>query len=1033
MNVERMFRVGVDVGGTNTDCVILNPEEANLSGRGIKSAFKTPTTADVTEGITRAIEGAISKSAISRDEIAAVMIGTTHFINAVVQADMRNLRKVAVLRICGPYTKENPAFLDFPPMLREVMEGYVAYLDGGLEFDMREIMPIDEEQVRKECKLIREQQISDIAICGVFSPLDIEGANEARVRDIVLQEIPDADVVLSRDIGQLGFLERENATILNTSILKFARQTIRGFKRAMASLGLSAPLFLTQNDGTIIAADAAERTPIKTFNSGPTNSMSGAGYLAGLDTVNGQLSNAQVIVADIGGTTTDVCALLPSGFPRQAGTWVEIGGVRCAFPMPEVRSIALGGGTKILRGVDGTVTVGPESVGHRLLQDGLVFGGDVLTATDVVVASRNEQIGETSRVKGVPDQVVRAARMRIKQLLESAIDSMKLSAEDCICIMVGGGSIVQMDSLTGVGQIIRPQFHDCANAVGAAIARVSGQVDVVHVLEGRNEDQVLAEVCEAAKQKAIDAGADADVVKITEVENMPLQYVQMRASRMVVKAAGPLSARALLHSVQSSAGQTADRLEVAADDKVSEGGPEKAATRAEVMTDPKATIISPSAHVHVADYKPEVDHNGVWWVSEVDCEFLATGSSILACGGGGPGYMCYMAARHALQNGARMPVVDISALPDDAYILGNISYGAPTVTLERTPSGTEGIDATDAMLAMYPSVTMSAQIALEIGGMNALRPLLTAHHYGGIPTVDADFMGRAYPRLYIMTPHLYDFCLCPATQADGQGNVVTVNKATGIPKVEKIHRKAGQELGLFSQLVIPPMTAATVKRVACLGTMSLAWYIGRAVFRAKQEKRSIMDAILQANPSGKVLYTGKIVHVHRYVSSGGYTEGYVRLKPLGNEEKEFGDAAIAEGGESRDMFLPFQNEYIIASLVPPETPNDRLDAGVSHDSRKRVPEGEVVAMVPDLISLVGTDGYALGTQDLRYGVRVSVLSLVANPHWYTERGIATGGPREFGYDVDFKPLGPAYFEPKRVMDEFRPRRSVTPLVTQPIR
>ncbi|KAF2773044.1 hypothetical protein EJ03DRAFT_387343 [Teratosphaeria nubilosa] len=924
---------------------------------GIKSAFKTPTTADVTEGITRAIEGAISKSAISRDEIAAVMIGTTHFINAVVQADTRILRKVAVLRICGPYTKENPAFLDFPPMLPEVMEGYVAYLSGGLEFDMREIMPIDEEQVRKECQIIREKQISEIATCGVFSPLDIEGVNEARVRDIVLQEIPDADVVLSRDIGQLGFLERENATILNTSILKFARRTIRGFKRAMASLGLSAPLFLTQNDGTIIAADAAEKTPIKTFNSGPTNSMSGATYLAGLDTVNGQLPNAQVIVADIGGTTTDVCALLPSGFPRQAGTWVEIGGVRCAFPMPEVRSIALGGGTKILPCGDGTVTVGPESVGHKLLQDGLVFGGDVLTATDIVVAIGNEQIGETSRVKDIPDQMVRATRVRIKQLLESAIDSMKLSAENCICIMVGGGSIVQMDSLKGAGQIIRPQFHDCANAVGAAIARVSGQVDVVHVLEGRNEDQVLAEVCEAAKQKAIDAGADTDV---------------MRASRMVVKAAGPLSARVLLQSVQSSAGQAADRLEVAAD-KVSEGVPENTATRAEVMSDPKATIISPSAHVKVADYKPEVDHNGVWWVSEIDCEFLATGSSILACGGGGPGYMCYMAARHALQKGARMPVIDISALPDNAYILGNISYGAPTVTLERTPSGTEGIDATDAMLAMFPNVKMSAQIALEVGSMNALRPLLTAHHYGGIPTVDADFM-------------------------DEQGNVVTVNKATSIPKVEKIHRKAGQELGLFSQLVIPPMTAATAKRVACLGTI-----------------------ILQASPSGKVLYTGKIVHVHRYISPGGYTEGHVRLKPIGSEEREFGDATIADGGESRDMFLPFQNEYIIASLIPSETPNRRLDSGVSHDSRKRVPEGEIVAMVPDLISLVGTDGYALGTQDLRYGVRVSVVSLVANPHGYTERGIGTGGPREFGYDVDFKPLGPAYFEPKRVMDEFRPR------------
>lgn len=181
-------------------------------------------------------------------------------------------------------------------------------------------------------------------------------------------------------VGQLGFLERENATILNTSILKFARSTIRGFKLAMRSLGLTCPLFLTQNDGTIIDADTAEGCPIRTFSSGPTNSMTGAAYLAGLDTANGKMPNAPVLVADIGGTTTDVCALLPSGFPRQAGTWVEIGGVRSSFSMPEVVSVALGGGTLVDHTLEKT-TVGPESVGHRLRQEALVFGGNTLTTT----------------------------------------------------------------------------------------------------------------------------------------------------------------------------------------------------------------------------------------------------------------------------------------------------------------------------------------------------------------------------------------------------------------------------------------------------------------------------------------------------------------------------------------------------------------------------------------------------------------------------------------------------------------------------
>jgi len=512
----------------------------------------------------------------------------------------------------------------------------------------------------------------------------LEGLHEARVRRIVLEEIPGADVILSQDVGQLGLLERENATILNTSILKHARKTIRGFKQAITWLGLSCPLFLTQNDGTIIDADVAETTPIKTFNSGPTNSMSGAAYLAGLDTASSDLPNAQVIVADVGGTTCDVCALLPSGFPRQAGTWVEIGGVRCAFAMPEVQSIALGGGTRVEER-DGQIHIGPESVGHRLLQDGLVFGNSTLTTTGIVVASNKADIGDSSRVSHVPARVVEQARLKIKHMLEAAIDSMKLTADDCICVMAGGGSIVQMDELKGVGRIIRPQFHDCAKAVGAAIARVSGQIDIVKTLEGLDEDKVVEGVCDEARKRAIDAGADPDKVKITEIENLPLQYVSTRAFRIVVKAAGPLARKALLKGAVSVSRET-DNTDIA--DLI---------TSQHAKSEPKAAkdlfdfIVSPSAYVSVADYRPEVDGNGVWWISEIDCEFLAMGSSILACGGGGPGYLCYMAGRDAIRRGKRMSVVDIDTLSEDGWILGNISYGAPTVTLERTPSGTEGM------------------------------------------------------------------------------------------------------------------------------------------------------------------------------------------------------------------------------------------------------------------------------------------------------------------------------------------------------
>ncbi|KAF4125452.1 N-methylhydantoinase A/oxoprolinase/acetone carboxylase, beta subunit [Geosmithia morbida] len=996
MASDKIFRIGVDV----------DPGESDTPNRGIRSAFKSPTTPDVTEGITKAVEGALSQCDVPMDKIGGVMIGTTHFINAVVQADEVNLRRLAVMRICGPYSRENPAFGDFPPILSRLMNGHVSYLDGGLEYDTREIMPLNEAQIRDECRLIKEKGIDDIAIVGIFSPLDTEGLQEAKVYKIVKEEIPNADIVCSRDVGQLGFLERENATILNTSILKFARTTIQGFKLAMRSLGIRCPLFLTQNDGTIIDAAVAEKCPIKTFSSGPTNSMSGAAYLAGLDTAGGKMPDAPVIVADIGGTTMDVCALLPSGFPRQAGTWVDIGGVRSSFSMPEVVSVALGGGTKVEEKGD-AVHVGPESVGHRLTTEALVFGGSTLTTTDIVVAAGKEKIGDVSKVRHVPAHVIEKARASMKNIMEKAIDSMKLSADPAVVIVVGGGSIVNIDQLDGVCELIRPQFHDCANAVGAAIAKVSGSIDVVKVLEGQNEEEVVNAMCEEAKKAAIEAGADPATVKIIELDNMPLQYVQMRASRIVARAVGlnlltsPVPAGVLRKDIPIGASEAEIEKEAAA----------ATWTKADKKTqnsekDPKDFIVSAAALIDVREYRPEVDKDGTWWVSEVDCEFLSMGCSILACGGGGPGYLCYMAARAALKAGHRLPIVDIDTLPEDDYIMGSIAYGAPTVTLERIASGTESIDATEAVLAAHPGKKMVAQAAIEIGGMNGIRPLLTALHYN-VPTIDGDYMGRAYPRLYILTPYLYDMVPWPCTQADGMGNTVTVNKAKDFQKMEKIHRKAGQELGLFSEMVIPPISVKDTKRVGTLGTTSLAWYIGRAVYLARQQNTSIGKAIIEANPSGRVLYTGKIVSVQRYVSAAGYTEGKVRLRPLGDDEREYGDTVSSE---TRDMVLPFQNEYLYAELVEP-----------SEASKIDRPRGEILCTVPDLISLVGSDGYALGTQDLRYGVRVSVVAFVAHPHWYTPRGIKLGGPEEFGYkDLEFVPLGNPYYEPKRVTKEFRP-------------
>ena len=157
-----------------------------------------------------------------------------------------------------------------------------------------------------QCRKIKHLGIDAIVISGVFSPIDEHFKQEEHVRRIIQRELPGVDIVCSSEVSNIGFLERENAAILNASILKFARKTIRGFRAAMRRLNLHCVLYLTQNDGTLIDAPSAASLPIRTFSSGPTNSMRGAAYL-GLSDFSQNGRKTSTIVVDVGGTTTGMC------------------------------------------------------------------------------------------------------------------------------------------------------------------------------------------------------------------------------------------------------------------------------------------------------------------------------------------------------------------------------------------------------------------------------------------------------------------------------------------------------------------------------------------------------------------------------------------------------------------------------------------------------------------------------------------------------------------------------------------------------
>jgi N-methylhydantoinase A/oxoprolinase/acetone carboxylase beta subunit len=513
-----VYRVGIDVGGTNTDAVV-------LQGKTVLAGVKASTTEDVTSGVIEALEKVIGVASIDRQQIAAVMIGTTHFTNAVIER--RHMEEVAAIRLGLPSGAGLPPMVDWPDDVRDIVGNHGYQVRGGYEFDGRELSPLDEDEIVRIAGNIRAKSLKAAAVTCVFS--GVNDAMEVRAKDILQRHCPGLPVVMSKDIGRHGLLARESAAIINASLLSLADRTVAAFGKALAAAGIACPFYITQNDGTLMVADIVRSFPVLTFASGPTNSMRGAAFLTGIK---------DAVVVDVGGTTTDVGSL-SHGFPRQASTTVDIGGVRTNFRMPDVFSIGLGGGSLVVESDKGIV-VGPKSVGYRVRQDALCFGGSTLTATDIAVAAGMADIGDRARVEGLDKSMVEAAAAKINAMLEACVERSRISSTPVPVIAVGGGSILMPDRI-GDLEVIRPDNFAVANAVGAAIAQISGETDrVFSLIDGRTRESALAEAEAEAREKAIAAGAMAETLEVIEREDTPLAYLPGNATRIHVKVVGEM-------------------------------------------------------------------------------------------------------------------------------------------------------------------------------------------------------------------------------------------------------------------------------------------------------------------------------------------------------------------------------------------------------------------------------------------------------------------------------------------------------------
>ncbi len=352
-------------------------------------------------------------------------------------------------------------------------------------------------------------------------------------------------------------------------------------------------------------------------------------------------------------------------------------------------------------------------------------------------------------------------------------------------------------------------------------------------------------------------------------------------------------------------------------------------------------------------------------VTRKDTEAIAIGAGILGTGGGGSAYLNRLRLNQELrQQGRPVSIIHADDVPDDALVCAVGGMGAPTVSNEKLQEGREIMRAVRAMEA-HLRQPMQAIIIGEIGGGNALGPMITALQCG-LPVVDGDGMGRAFPELDMDTFMIYGLAPAPFALADSHGNIAIFPRIGSAKQAEEFARSLTIEMGGSAGLVMPVMTGAQLKATIIRDTLSLAKRIGETVLGCRARHAAPAEAVA-ALCNGNVLFSGKIIDVERRT-----VQGFARGKLIISAFDDF----------DHQLAIEFQNENLIA----------RCDE-------------EVLCTVPDLITLVNLeDGEAIGTESLRYGLRVAVLALPAPKELKTARALAVVGPRAFGYDVDFQPL-----------------------------
>lgn len=343
-----------------------------------------------------------------------------------------------------------------------------------------------------------------------------------------------------------------------------------------------------------------------------------------------------------------------------------------------------------------------------------------------------------------------------------------------------------------------------------------------------------------------------------------------------------------------------------------------------------------------------------------DIPALARGAAVLGTGGGGDPYIGALLAEATIREYGPIELVDPQELSDDAVVVPVAMMGAPTVMIEKVPT-THQVTAAVETLTRYLGKTPTHIACIEAGGVNSTIPFVAAAQMG-LPLVDGDFMGRAFPELQMVIPSIYGIEATPMTIMDEKGNKGVLDTISN-HWAETLARTATIDMGCSSIISLFAMDGAQAKRSYVPGTLSTCISIGDAIAAARKEHRDPVAACVEV-VEGRTLFAGKVIDLERKTETG-FARGVVTVEGF----------APYEGSV---LTLHIQNEILIADI-----------------------DGSTEVTTPDLIMALDSEsGEPITTEGLRYGARLTVIASPADSRWHSEEGISLVGPRYFGYDID---------------------------------